>query len=169
MIRKGICVVCVLLLFSGLTVSASAAEGSIRVRTQAEQVTVHHVGLAEGSGYRLLDAYGGGYLTFDDTLSLELAAWLSGRTVDGISRETREGSADYSDLEEGLYLVTSAGNEAFAPFLVTIPWDGYHWEVEVTPETAPIPQTADPVLNPIATMLFSGAGLILLIRRRKNC
>ena len=169
MIRKGICIILFLLLLSGLTVSASAAEGSIRVRTQAEQVTVHYVGLPEGTGFRLLEACGGGYLTFDDTLSPELAAWLSGRTVDGISREIKEGSAWFSELEEGLYLVTSEGDHEFAPFLVSIPWDGYHWEVEVTPETAAIPQTYDPIWLFQAMMLFSGAGSILLIRRRKNC
>lgn len=156
----------VLLLVPVLAMQVSAAEGSICIRTEEDcEVTVYYVAEPDGIHYRLLDSYGGGLLTFDDTLSTDLAAWLAGRTVDGIAMETEQGIAVFSDLEEGLYLVVQTkgekGKNPFAPFLVSIPWDGYIWEVEVTPFPEETPQTGDAVLCDVFLLLFSTALLVI--------
>ena len=73
----------------------------------------------------------------------------------------------FRNLEEGLYLVCADG--AFPPFLVTIPWDGYHWQVEVDPLAEPIPRTGDPVGVRLLALAASGAGILVMGRRRKMC
>ena len=168
MIRKGILIAIAMVLLISLSMPAAAAEGAIRVRTQGENVSVFRLGWSEATGYRLEDAYGGGYLTFDDTLSAELAAWFAKKAGSGIRGTRQQESIVFTDLEEGLYLVR-AEDDAFAPFLVTVPWDGFYWEVEVTPMEEDVPQTGDHVGSLILTMAASLAALSFCARRRKNC
>ncbi len=157
---------CIMMVVYLLTICAApaAATGSIHLKTQ-EKVALYFVGTPEGSGYRLTDSCGGGYLTFDDTLSADLAAWLSARLIN--TDPYRIGSS-FNILEEGLYLVCSRDDEGFAPFFVTIPWDGYHWNLEMDPSGEAIPQTGDTVCGAFLAMAASCAGLMVLTRGRKN-
>ena len=152
-----------------LPVTANAAEGEIRVRTErACQISVTMVAKPEGTDYRLLDTYGGGLLAFDDTLSSDLAAWLTNKTQNAEGKETEQGIAVFSGLEEGLYLVTHTGGEnPFLPFLVCIPWDGAMWQVEVTPFPEEMPQTGDEIAGSVMLLFSSASGLLVL--KRKKC
>ena len=76
MIKKWNCMVFAVMLVMQMGTQALAAEGSIRVNTEATDSALYRVGTGEGDGYRLAEQYGGGYLTFDDTLSQSLADWL---------------------------------------------------------------------------------------------
>lgn len=169
MIRKWVCVIFALVLLTGIGSPASAAQGSIQVETDAEGLVLYQVGMSEGTGYRLKENFGGGYLTFDDTLSRELAVWLSGRADRAEKLLPEPGGKIFLGLNEGLYLVCCEDAEGFAPFLVIIPWDGYYWEVDVDPSAAPVPQTGDTVGSLILAMAASGAGVMVLARRRKKC
>ena len=150
-----------------LAIPASAAEGSIRIETDRMPVIIRQVGMQQGNGFRLMEPYGGGYLTFDDILSNELAVWLTRKDGEEIHGKTENGSVFFSGLEEGLYLVESRGQEAFSPFLISIPWDGSEWEINIAPEDA-VPQTGDKIGGSIFTLAASMAGFALLGRRRKN-
>ena len=147
---------------------AGAAEGKILVKTEDPSVTVIFLGTPEGNGFRLEEIYGGGYLTFDDTLLPELASWFAGKASAGFSGEQQGDCVAYFGLEEGLYLVRSEEG-AFSPFMVPLPWDGYQWTVTVNPQEETIPQTGDPVGVAILAMAASWAGLMVFGRRRKIC
>ena len=128
----------VLLLFS-LSLGADAVEGSIRIDLRGggspisgAQIRVYCVGIPISGGFRLTDAFGGGIITELEVLSPELAVWLSQRASGGWKETTdREGSATFRGLGEGLYLVTQTDSRGgylpFAPFLITVPWDGVQW------------------------------------------
>ena len=163
MIKKWIMVA---LIAAMLPLRVSAAQGSLTVHTDARQVALYRVGWPEGRGYRLDETFGGGYLTPDDTLSPELAAWLHSRTYDSAICISNGENPEFYNLEEGLYLVW--GEDAFPPFLVTIPWDGYHWHLEVNPLGNDVPQTGDSVGLSLLVMSASGAGMLVLGRRRKR-
>jgi len=169
MIRKWMCLLFVTVLLAGIGQPVSAAQGSIQVETDADGVVLYQVGTSEGTGYRLMEMFGGGYLTFDDTLSRELAAWLSSRAACAEKQLPEPGGKIFLGLNEGLYLVCCEDPEGFDPFLVIIPWDGYYWEVEVDPSVAPVPQTGDAVGSLIFAMAASGAGVMVIARRRKKC
>lgn len=156
---------CVLLL--SVRMDAWAMEGKITVRTaEACHVTIYKVAAPEGMNYRLLECYGGGLMTFDDTLSPDLAAWLAGRVKDGITKETEQGAAEFFDLEEGLYLVVQTGDtETFAPFFVSIPWDGSMWQVEVTPFPEESPQTGDEIYAYFVLWIVSAMAVVLVQRK----
>ena len=147
-------------------VPVSAASGSIHVMTQGEAI-LYRVGVSEGSGYRLDEICGGGYLTFDDTMSGDLAQWLTRRMenekeIEPVTYNT------FCNLQEGLYLISCKNGSDFSPFLVSVPWDGYYWEVDVDPTGGATPQTGDAVGIALLGMATSGAGL-MVIGRRKKC
>lgn len=158
---------CVLLL--SVRMDVWAMEGKITVRTaEACHVTIYKVAAPEGMNYRLLECYGGGRMTFDDTLSPDLAAWLAGRVKDGIIKETEQRIAEFFNLEEGLYLVVQTGeaeNGRFEPFLVSIPWDGSMWQVEVTPFPEESPQTGDEIYAYFVLWIVSVMGVVLVQRK----
>lgn len=167
MLRKGMVLILLLSVGMFLVLPAGAKEGSIRILTDAEAVSVYRLGTAEATGFRLDDIYGGGYLTFDDTLSPELASWFSRKVSRGCQGH-RDGESFLVDgLTEGLYLI-KAEDDGFSPCLVTLPWDGYQWQVEVDPMNTALPQTGDGVGIAMFAMSASGAGIALL-GRRKRC
>ena len=166
MIRKGLVLLFAVTIAVLLVIPAAAAEGTIRVHTDSRDVTLTFLGEVEATGFRLLPRYGGGYLTFDDTLSRELAAWFSGKEDSGIPGQEASGEMRFEGLREGLYLVTGNG---FDPFMVSLPWDGYQWDVKVDPLNAAVPQTGDSVSAALFAMAASGAGVMVLRRQRKKC
>ena len=165
--NRWICCLLAALVISQLAIRASAAEGRIQVNTQGSSAALYRVGTAEGNGYRLLETYGGGYLTFDDTLSQALADWLWESTAEEEQLRSDEGGSVFSNLEEGVYLVCSEADPGFPPFLVILPWDGYHWDVEVGPINTEPPQTGDPIGTAFLLMGASGAGISALCKRKK--
>ena len=167
MIKKWNCMVFAVMLVMQMGTQAFAAEGSIRVNTEATDSALYRVGTGEGDGYRLAEQYGGGYLTFDDTLSQSLADWLFEDLAVEDRIQADKSGKQFSGLEEGLYLVCS-DSEAYPPFLVIIPWDGYHWDVEVKPLDTTPPQTSDPIGTMILLMSASGAGITCFCKRKKS-
>ncbi len=148
----------------------SAVSGEIRVETGKETtVSLYLIGTWEKGGYRLLDSYGGGKLSFDDILSDQLATTLAERAEGGVSRKTVQGVVEFSDLQEGLYLVSQTNEQGFIPFLVSLPWDGDQWQVQITTR-GDSPQTGDQsgVRISAIVMLFTMVGL-LVVGSRKKC
>lgn len=168
--RKLVCLIFTFLLLMTVCISALAATGTVRIDIGGKgEITLYSVGKAEGDGYRLSESYGGGFVTFDDILSPDLAAWLAQRGKNGISQETEQGSAAFTGVEEGLYLVVQTGERegyyAFNPFLISMPWDGNMWEIDASPkmEQRPTetPQTGEDsgLVPAIGAMILSAIGL----------
>lgn len=166
-------------LLGALAVPAAAAanDGVIRVtvgRDDSGEVTLYKVGEFITGGFQLDDAYGGGTVTDLDSLSDELAAWLAQKAGVGTVQQARDGVCTFQGLSEGLYLVVqtraAAGYEAFQPFLVSVPWDGNMWELDVKPilKEAQPPKTGDEAaLVPAGVLLgFSAAGLLRMGRKK---
>ena len=177
MSRKLFCMVVATILVVSVCMAVYAASGTIRVDIGGiGEVTLYQVGSPEGVGHRLHTQYGGGYVTFDDLLSADLAGWLSERAKDGIKQNTKQGIAAFHGLDEGLYLVVQTGKRegytAFDPFLVSLPWDGDTWEVDASPkmerESGEIPQTGDAVLPVFGTIMVCITGLTACWLWRKN-
>ena len=77
-----------------------------------------------------------------DILSANLAAWLNERAQNGYIKDTDIwGDTLFDDLPAGLYLVaqpsTPSEQKPFEPFLITMPWDGYVWDITVDLEELP--------------------------------
>ena len=160
--RKGIAALFLCFLLWTVITDARAAEGEIILRTEnACQVTLYPVATPEGQDYRMMQEYGGGKITFDDTLSGELAAWLAKKAQGGLTEKTDNGILRFPDLQEGLYLIVQTEAEAncspFEPFLISIPWDGSQWQVEITPLPEEVPQTGDAIFRHLIIMLLSAA------------
>ena len=168
MIRKWLILFSMVVMIVLIGVPVNAAEGTIRVKSDGQKVTLSYLGQPEATGFRLLEHYGGGYLTFDDTLSPELAAWFSQKADTEISGTGEKDGTVFRGLQEGLYLVQGIPG-VFEPFMVTLPWDGFYWEVELDPMNSTSPQTGDTVGIAIFAMAASGAGVTVIGRRRKRC
>ena len=74
----------------------------------------------------------------------------------------------------GLYLaVETGGTGEFAPFLISLPWDGDTWNLDVKPERdgipAEIPQTGDKSVVVISSWVMAAAmlGLLVIGSRKK--
>ena len=165
------CVLAVVLLW-GFAEGAQAVSGSITVNVgEQTRVSLYLMGSWEDGGYRLLEQYGGGWLSYDDVLSEDLALWLATRAQGGISRETKGEKVKFTDLNEGLYLVApDPENMVFRPFFVSLPWDGSMWEVEISPELeASTPETGDFVGLRLSAvlMMVSMLGLLVIGSRKK--
>ena len=172
--RKLICLLLAIwILMGSVTASAAGETGTIRVLLgQKGKVTLYRVGSFTEGGCRLLKIYGGGELSFDDLLSQDMAQWLAEKAVNGTTKKTVNGTVTFSDVEVGIYLVVhkqaAEGYLPFAPFIITMPWDGDQWNMEAKPKiTTEIPKTGDFVLFPALTMLLSGSGLLMLRGKRK--
>lgn len=181
--KRMICAIAALVLALGSPARAMAAQsGSIRIWlgkagevTSGGSVTLYRVGEAVGVGYRLSEAFGGGMVTWEDTLSMSLAAWLAERTdFVGIQLQLdADGYADFTDLSDGLYLLLQEqavpGHEPMEPILVELPYEGL-WNIQVNPRKLPLetPSTGDTALPVLACwgMGLSGFGIALLVRRR---
>ena len=168
--RKLLSFALAVVLLWGFAAGAQAVSGSIRVNVgEKTKVSLYLVGSWEDGGYRLLEQYGGGWLSYDDALSKDLAQWLASRAQGGIFRETEDGFVKFTDLNEGLYLV-AADEGRFPPFFVSLPWDGSMWEVEISPEMEETtPQTGDFVGLRLSAvlMMVSMLGLLVIGSRKK--
>lgn len=177
-----------LLLLPALCLTAMAAEeeGSIEVILRSGEVplmggtvTLFRVGVPSEDGYRIVDGFGGGFVRHEDALSPHLAQWLS--QMDGEPGMTRildaDGSAKFSHLEEGLYLLVQNGMvEDFfpiMPFLMILPYEG-QWNVLAYPYTQQVftecPQTGQhpaPILGAVG-MVVSGFGLAMCAEARRK-
>lgn len=168
-IRIGISLFALLVL---LTINATAAQqGCISVITKGGLVALYRVGDFEETHFRLSDDYGGGTVSFDEFLAPEFAAELVQLARNGyVKAADLTGTVEFSGREAGLYLVVQRsapqGYEPFAPFLVSLPWDGDLWEVRAEPKLEEVqPQTGDQA-HPdrwFAVMCLCGAGLIWCI------
>ena len=153
----------------------AAQTGSIRVEAGAEGVTVtlYHAGTPVTGGYRLDEVFGGGLVRWGDLPSEALAAWLAEHAgATGNTQKVNEsGSADFPDLEPGLYLVTLTENARRTDaFVVELPYEDI-WQITVQPkgngtEPPPTGQSTAPFLWAAGTLL-SGTGLLALIRKRR--
>ena len=177
MSRKLFCMVVAMIFVVAVVMAVQAVAGTIRVDIGGKgEVAIYPVGEPEGVGYRLYGRYGGGYVTYDDVLSPDLAAWLAENAKNGTVKKTKQGIASFGGLEEGLYLIVQCGKRdgyaMFAPFLVSVPWDGDLWEVDAKPkmeqETAETPQTGDGLIISVGILLTSAAGLSFCWLRRKK-
>ena len=134
-------------------------------------MTLFYAGRFSEGGYRLADSFGGGFVRQEDIHSPELAKWLSEAAVwEGERKPLQEdGSAVFSQLPEGLYLLTqSKSAQGFcqtAPFLIPIPCNGM-WEITALPKMQQIytesPKTGQhpaPILGAMGLVL-SGMGLV---------
>ena len=168
--RKMVCLLLVVILFESFCIRVLANSGTIRVNTGTnDEVVLYRVGVLDRDHYRLSDEHGGGKLSFDDILSEDLAAWLARRSQGGISRQTKEGIAQFDGLSEGLYLVDGA----FAPFFVSLPWDGDTWYLEVKLDSEPLaqdmPKTGDRSFVVISSWIMAASmiGLMIIGSRKK--
>jgi len=180
--RQLIGVVLMAMIAAGGTLQVQAVEqtGTIRVRMEPSideaAVSLYRVGVSMEEGYRLPDDLGGGLIRREDAQSPELAQWLA-ETVknEGEKRYFPEGgTVEFSDLQEGLYLLTQSETEQdflpAVPFLVPIPCNGV-WEVTAHPKTQKIwtesPQTGQhpaPIIGAMGIVL-SGMGLAVCLEK----
>lgn len=160
----------------GFPALAAGASGSIQLQVEAGVVTLYRVGDPVDTGYRLTEEYGKGLITLQDAISPNLAMWLAERVHGGVEMEpNEEGIIEYPDLPEGLYLLiqteTPEGEKPFAPFLVSIPWDGIVWDIQAdpTPELE-TPKTADDsqILLWVMMMVMSCTVLTLCLNRKRR-
>lgn len=152
---------CILLLgcFLFLSVPASAQTGSIKIETTGGTVALYKVGEFHTQGFLLYQEYGSGIISEDDVLSSNLAAWLYEQVGNGHIKATDiYGDALFDGLSPGLYLIaqpsTPEGQNPFDPFLLSLPWDGTVWEINIDLEL--LPQTGE-------TPFFSAWGMGMLI------
>ena len=168
MLRRIFNIVTVGLVFL-LSVSGLAAQvGSIRVETEGGTVALYRVGDFEETCFRLLQSYGGRKVTFDESLSPELAEELAEIAQGGyVKAADIYGDVLFANREPGLYLLVQRtapdGYMPFNPFLVSLPWDGDQWEVKVQPkleQQQPMTgDSADP-MHWLGAMVFSAAGIL---------
>ena len=157
-----------------MAVSAAATQtGSIQIKTAGGTVALYQVGQINGQAVRLFEEYGGGTVGDADILSANLAAWLDERAQNGHIKDTDLwGDALFDGLLPGLYLIsqpsTPSGQQPFEPFLITLPWDGYVWEINVDLEE--LPQTGSSGIPAfwVGGMLISIAGIGICMLWRKK-
>ena len=154
------------------SLSAMASQvGSIRVETEGGTVALYRVGDFEQTHFRLLQIYGGRAVTFDETLTPELAEELAKIARGGFVKAADiHGEVLFLNREPGLYLVVQRtapeGYVPFRPFLVSLPWDGDQWEVKAQPkQEGQQPLTGDPrdPMPWLGTMIFSAAGILCCV------
>lgn len=171
-----------MLLLTGLGKPAQAAQqtGSVRItlENQEGEVALYHTGIPAQGGYRLDESFGGGFVKEEDVQSPALAQWLAESADEGRYRILdADGNAEFSGLEEGLYLLvqteTEKGYYPVNPFLIPMPCDG-QWDIQANPKTQQLamenPKTGQPVqpLLGMAGMVMSGTGLLLCGRKKKE-
>lgn len=186
----------ILLLLTLSPAALAAQSGSLEVQDIDDPVCLYR--LTNGSG-RVTEDFAGADITIpgEDPVATakQLQSYAKQHNLTGKTARPTRGTAAFSPLEEGIYLVASLGQpEEFDPFLVGIPTviNGekvYHIEAKPKQEeeetqstTAPtepentdtaIPQTGTSVI-PQYTLLVLGslltlAGLFQVIRGREDC
>lgn len=186
--RKIFCCLFTLMLTASmvLTVEASDRVGSIRIRLDVGELPVlngafslYRVGEPISDGYRIADAFGGGFVREEDALSPHLAQWMNAmeqKTGTTILLDV-DGNAVFSDLYPGLYLLAQTeqteGFYPIQPFLVTVP-DSDQRDVrlylEPLPRVAASPPTGQdptPYIGAIGLVL-SLAGMALMSRGKRR-
>ena len=170
--RKILCMGLMLVMMAVISLPVRSYSGTIRVDIGgAGEVTLYRVGILDRDFYRLSDEHGGGTLTFDDVLMPELAEWLAARATGGIARKTEGGIAEFTGLSDGLYLAVQTeerlGYEDFQPFLISLPWDGEVWYLDVKPEMYLLPpdtpQTGDRSFVVLSSWVMAASMLGLLV------
>lgn len=165
-----------LLVLGGQAAAVSVEEkGSICVTLQSGidgTLTLYKVGEPISDGYRLSGAFGGGIVKAEDAHSQVLAQWLAEQAgTDGIPRILdADGNAEFSKLNEGLYLLlqteTEQGYYPIDPFLVTLPYAGV-WDVEASPKTENLleesPKTGEHPAPLLAAMVLIGSSVGLIV------
>lgn len=186
MFRKFMCGLAALGAVAALSVPAMAGEemGSIRVTVSDGEssavngaVTLYRVGTPAGTDYRLTEAFGSGIIKGEDAMSPILAKWLAGIVEEEGAEVLLDemGSAEFSPLAEGLYLLVQTGPSSgfypMEPMLVRMPCE-YQWHVQAFPQVMQqeIPATGQPPAPFLgaAGMILSGSGLVLCRRKRRN-
>ena len=164
------------LLLRGAVPAYAAQTGSIRVVPETKPpadsaVTLPHPRVEADGGHRLHDVDGGGQGSRGDPPTLTRASRLpeheaaEGTTVPFDA----EGSATFSNLSPGLYLIKqtgiSAGNDAIPPFVIELPYEDI-WEITVRPqsmtgaqEPPPTGQEPTPIIAALV-LVVSGMGLL---------
>ena len=164
------------LLLGGAVPAYAAQTGSIRVVPETKPpadsaVTLYHAGVEADGGYWLDEVYGGGLVRWGDLPSLTLASWLAeheaaeGTTVPFDT----EGSALFSNLSPGLYLIrqtgVSTGNDTIPPFVIELPYEDicllYTSDAadDKAQEPPPTGQEPTPIIAALV-LVVSGMGLL---------
>ena len=182
---KVVCVLTAMAVMIGLGLPAQAAEGrgEIRVTLDFGDGEVHdssvilcRVAVPEEDNFRLLDSYGGGLVKWEDAVSDAMAVWLA-ETAAEIEKSRildADGSACFTGLQEGLYLLIQSENtpglDPFKPILIPLP-SGSQWDLVVWPQQrrilAQYPQTGQ-MSSPLAAamvMVICGMGLLLCLEK----
>lgn len=184
--RKLVCILITVLVLLGLESESAAATqtGSIRVdlRFDSGSVTLYKVGSPISGGYMLRQEFGGGIISKKDVSSGVLAQWLEEQTEsEGWTLPADEqGYADFSRLEEGLYLLvqTQAANGyyPFQPFLVELPYEG-QWHIQANPKMEEYPTEQPQTGQSMAPFFWMGGmtasgigllGCLMMLRKRKR-
>jgi len=166
---------------------AAEEQGEIRITQHREgkpipggNVTLCYVGTATEEGYLIMGYENDWIILADEVFFPETALWVQKHAkADGITKAVEKtGTVTFTDLEEGLYLVTQSeavsGYAPFSPFLVELPIGGAVWLAEITPMLEPLssenPQTGDhpaPIIAAMALVL-SVFALLMLSDKRKE-
>lgn len=186
--RKMVWLLCLMTCLAAGSPKAAAAEnqGTVQINVDVGDmpvingaVTLYQVGTRMEDGYRIADGFGGGIVRQDETDSRKLAQWLA-ETAEENGRNMlldADGTAFFSDLEEGLYILVQTeridGFYPIFPILFTVPKEE-QWNIEIYREPIPvvteIPQTGQspiPFLG-ILGMVLSSIGLLLCVRLNKE-
>ena len=173
------------LLIPSMTVSA-AEKGSVRIKLDVGELpvingafTISRVGMPITDGYRIEEAFGGGFVRREDAQSPHLAQWLSGMKDENSITILLDvdGNAVFSDLSEGLYLLRQTertdGFYPIQPFLMTIPADGrqnvnvYLEPLPMVADSPPTGQNPTPYIGAIGLVL-SVAGMVLIVEGKRR-
>lgn len=181
MMRKGMRAVYLFLLVTVLALTASAAgqTGSLWIQLAVGDLpvingafTLYRVGTPISDGYRIEAEFGGGFVREEDALSPHLTQWLYTQNQTEGTRALLDvdGNAFFSDLEEGLYLLSQTertdGFYPFQPMLVKIPGGEkkdvnlYLEPLPMVAESPPTGQDPTPYIGAVGLVL-SFAGLML--------
>lgn len=187
MMRKAICTILAVWLLIMVPVTAAAGTGgSLWVRLDVGELpvtngafTLYRVGVPISDGYRIMEAYGGGFVRGEDALSPHLAQWLDGmgeKSGTEILMDV-DGNAVFSGLEDGLYLLVQTektdGFYPVQPMLLTIPREARRdvsLQLEPLPMVAEAPPTGQdptPYIG-LLGLVISLAGLVLCTDGRKR-
>ncbi len=181
--KKLLSILTVLAVLFLLPLEARATEGTGSIRVTLKrgggEVTLYRVGDNVEAGYRLEEAWGGGFIKEEDAASAALAAWLAETQGEGGSPLLLDAdrSALYSDLPQGLYLMVQSEFDAayhpFQPFLVSIPTEE-HWHITAQPKTEALERKSPPtgespmLVLAVGMMALSAVGLGICFAGRRR-
>lgn len=169
-----------------MPVAAAENRGSLQINLETGDmpvingaVTLYQVGLKTEEGYQISEDFGGGTVQHNKADSGKLAQWLAASaSSNGMPLLLdADGTAVYSELEEGLYILVQTeridGFYPIHPVLLTIP-SGEEWNLKIIREPVPIvteiPQTGQSPIPyfGILGMLLSSAGLFLCAKNNRK-